>query len=166
MSVTLDFDCCANKCLTISRCDGPWCIQATKCPPCATDNCTPLTGASSTTHHGGELSISKTTKCCGTLRCGDELTLTSTASTTVYTVRHVGNGFILATEVGGETIRLEGYNGALVHVKFYGSFDKAVDGLEQHVEQRYHVHRRCATGSCSTQISSCSTDPACAPCPC
>ena len=71
-----------------------------------------------------------------------------------------------------DSIRLEGYNGHLVGIKFYGTHEDARNGLSDY-SQRYQVHRRCATnGDCTTQIpavGACSTDPSgCSglPCPC
>ena len=162
MSVTPDSDCCATKCLTLQRCDGPWCLAR----PCScSTQCTQL--GQSTANPAATLTLTSSA-CCGPVRCGDTLTL----SGNTYTISFIGNGVIVADNGANDSIRLEGYNGHLVGIKFYGSHADARDGLSGY-SQRYQVHRRCATnGDCSTQIpavGACSTDPSgCSglPCPC
>ena len=168
MSVTPDF-CCDTKCLTIKKCDGPWCLEA----PCSCGTqCVDNPATVSTDNELSQATLTVTSAaCCGTVRCNDKFSISGSKGGTLdqdYTITHIANGVIVAAGDDGRSIRLEGYKGHLVHVKLYATDPEARDGLETDLLGRYHVHRKCSGKLCSVQVSSrdaCSTDAPC-DCPC
>ena len=165
MSTIPDF-CCDTKCITIKKCDGPWCLGAARkmpsCPRPAPPECCPDT--SDHEYHGAKLSVGSNAACCGTLRVCDTLELLKADGTTVtLTIRYIGNGVIVA-KGGGKGYRLEGYKGHLVHVSVYSAWQLAVDGQFAMIIERYNTYKACANGNCSVPTCS-STDGSCG-CPC
>ena len=167
MSTTPDF-CCDNKCITIKKCDGPWCLGAARQPrDCDNrDNCCPDI-EDSHPHHGTKLSVGSKAACCGTLRVCDTLELLKVDGTTVtLTIREIRNGVIIAKGDDVKGYRLEGYKGHLVHVRVFAGLDEAKDGLPSTRTESYNTYSKCANKDCSQTVPSCSsTDSPCG-CPC
>ena len=161
MSTTPDF-CCDTKCITIKKCDGPWCLGAARQPRDCADptNCCPDI-AESHPHHATQLSV-KSAACCGTVRICDKFDLDGTE----LTIREIRNGVIIASDENGKGYRLEGYKGHLVHVRVFDSLDDAKDGLPSRRVESYNTYSKCANKDCSQTVPSCSsTDGPCG-CPC
>tara|TARA_B100001094_G_C17391037_1_gene421303 strand:+ start:11 stop:502 length:492 start_codon:yes stop_codon:yes gene_type:complete len=163
MSTIPDF-CCDTKCITIKKCDGPWCLGAARkmpsCPRPAPPECCPDISQSHL-HHGAKLSVGSKAACCGTLRVCDTLDLDGTE----LTIREIRNGVIIADD-GAKGYRLEGYKGHLVHVRVFGSLDDAKDGLPSKRVESYNTYSKCANKECDQTVPSCSsTDGPCG-CPC
>ena len=173
MSTTPDF-CCDTKCITIKKCDGPWCLgsvreQAIDAPDCKRATkpghcCLGEEGAL----HGSKLRVGSNAACCGTLRRCDTLEIVDAAGavTATLTIRAIRNGVIIARDdVTEEGYRLEGYKGHLVHVRKFPDAPDANDGLRSREEARYHTYKACANGDCSS-VPTCSSDDGPCGCPC
>lgn len=174
MSTIPDF-CCDTKCLTIKRCDGPWCLE----DRCSCDSQCQRVPAKPESDddslHQGTLTLASK-RCCGTAVCGDTLTVAGAGANVseTYTIKYIGNGVIAANNSDDtKAIRLEGYKGHLVHVEYYApasgsALTQAIDGLRQDVVHRVSAQRRCANSTCDAQIAAlgnCSVDAPCG-CPC
>ena len=168
MSTVPDF-CCDNKCISIKKCDGPWCLQE-RCSCAGQCDTVPASPDAADSLHQAELKLTST-KCCGTVGCGDTLHITGSGVNGDFTISYIGNGVIVAKNGDQEAIRLEGYKGHLVHVEYYKGSKAplhAIDGLRSNVTTRVSAQRKCANQDCSTQIGplgACSEDAPCG-CPC
>ncbi len=172
MSTTPDF-CCDTKCITIKKCDGPWClgsvreddISATDCTRATTGNC--CLGQEGALH-GLQLRVGSNAACCGTLRRCDTLEIVNAAGTVTQTlsIRAIRNGVIIARDGDGAGYRLEGYKGHLVHVRVFSTVAEANDGLRQDEDASYHTYSKCANKDCSQTVPACSSTDAPCGCPC
>ena len=172
MSTIPDF-CCDTKCLTIKRCDGPWCLED-RCSCDSQCQRVPAKPDDADSLHKGTLTLASK-RCCGTAVCGDTLTVAGAGAnvSSTYKITYIGNGVIVAGD-DTKAIRLEGYRGHLVHVESYNNasgvsaLTQANDGLRQHAVHRVSAQRRCANSTCDAQIAAlgnCSVDAPCG-CPC
>ena len=141
---------CDTKCITLTACDGPWCLQAPSCPT----DIVPLTGTQR--FAGAQLRMVRR----DTLIISDG----GTDINGTYTVTHTGRGFLVAQDAANLfALRLEGHNGHLVCVKvFYDYYNTppqaskiARDDSYQQIRDKLVVCR-CSDTSALSTCSTCS----------